>query len=156
MYYMCTVCECVYMCVSFYVYVMWHHVVNPYSPSLYYVNVSWTILCTGKLGWLPSCTMSQKKKEYLTHSFQMLSMQMFVKRREYTKMSKDKNRQFSCFCQSLQATESVHWIQRDQLCHGLVGCWMFFVVLVCWHNWVLMQFKAVIRQELCSSSQIQN
>lgn len=71
-------------------------------------------------------------------------------------MSKDKNRKISCFCQSLQATESVHWIQWDQLCHGLVGCLMFFVVLLCWLNWALMKFKAVIRQELCSSVQIQS
>lgn len=33
-------CVCVYMCASFYVFVMWDHVVDSYSPGLYDVNVS--------------------------------------------------------------------------------------------------------------------
>lgn len=60
----------------------------------------------------------------------MLSMQMFVKEENTPKCQKTKIDNFPVFFLSLQATESVHWIQKDQLCDGLVGCWMFFVVLV--------------------------
>lgn len=64
MYYMCTVsvCVCVYTCVSFYVSVMCDHVVDSYSPGLYYVNVSLNYFVhRRKLPWPPSCAMSWKK-----------------------------------------------------------------------------------------------
>lgn len=38
-------CVCVYMCASFYVSVMWDHVVDPYSPGLYRVSVSLSYFC---------------------------------------------------------------------------------------------------------------
>lgn len=90
---MCTVSVCVYMCVS--MSVMWDHVaVDSYSLGLYYVNVSLNYFVhRQKLGQLPSCAMSKKKK-YLTHSFQMLSMQMFGRDENTPNVKRQKNRQF--------------------------------------------------------------
>lgn len=66
------------MCVSFYVSVMWDHVVDSYSPGLYDVNVSLNYFVhRRKLGSLLVVPCLGKKKKNLTHSFQMLSMQMF-------------------------------------------------------------------------------
>lgn len=126
-YYTCTVSVCVYMCVS--MSVMWDHVaVDSYSLGLYYVNVSLNYFVhRQKLGQLPSCAMSKKKK-YLTHSFQMLSMQMFGRDENTPNVKRQKKQTISCFCRSLQATEYVHWIQKDRLGDGVVECSMFFVV----------------------------
>lgn len=69
----------------------------------------------------------------------MLSMQMFGRDENTPNVKRQKNQTISCFCRSLQATEYVHWIQKDWLCDGVVECSMFFVV------WGLVKLKAVIK-----------
>ena len=86
------ICVCLSTCLW-----LWDHVVDSYSPGLYYVNVSLNYYVhRQKLGRLPSCAMSKKKNKKtkdLTHSFQMLSMQMFGREENTPNVKRQKNRQ---------------------------------------------------------------
>ena len=76
---------------------------------------------------------------------------MFGREENTPNVTRRKHIQISCFCRSLQATESVRWIQKDQLCDGLVECSTFFVVEGADSRGGLVKLKAVITEEPCMS-----